>query len=265
MDKDALIIERRGVWLGEMDDYAEALQAELSSVGKLHFKLATDAKELTKLLYEYEPMLILCMMDLKSIPVLLKVCDLTKYKQAVSVGLVYVESDSMRSFSERSIVTDVVGITGNAHGDAFDVIHSYNHHMKYGINLKTVSKRTPVSTDLVWHDVKADERRLRKAMSDKLERLGIRSELAGHQYLIAAIAMQSVTHMAPKPAKIYENVAEYYDVTPSAVEKAIRYAIENAWTVGDIDYQHELFGMSIDEEKGKPTNAEFIARLAIDF
>ena len=35
--------------------------------------------------------------------------------------------------------------------------------------------------------------------------------------------------------------------------------------VGDIDYQHKIFGMSIDEDRGKPTNAEFIARLAVEF
>ena len=45
---------------------------------------------------------------------------------------------------------------------------------------------------------------------------------------------------------------------------AVRYAIETAWVTGDIFYQQELFGMTVSEDRGKPTNAEFIARLALD-
>ena len=265
MDKEELILERRGVWIGKADEYSEALHRELKALCKVSFRFAADAKELTKLLYDYEPMLILGIMDLDTIGALLKVYELPRYRRSVSLGLVYDESEGMRSFSERYVVTDIVKMSGQPRGDAFDVYRYYVYHMKYGVNLKTITKSMPIVTDLVWHDISAEYRSQQKALSDKLARLGVRRELAGHKYLIGAIALQSAIHEAPKPAKLYENVADYFGVTPLAVEKAIRYAIEDAWTVGDIDYQHELFGMSIDEEKGKPTNAEFIARLAIDY
>lgn len=265
MDKDELILERRGVWIGAADEYTESLQRELKSICRLSFRFASNAQELTRLLYDYEPMLILGVMDLETIGILLKVSDLPKYRQSVSLGLVYDDSEGMRSFSERYVVTDIVKMSRKSRSDAFDVFHYYTYHMKYGVNLKTLTKSMPIVTDLVWHDISVEYRTQQKALSDKLEALGVRRELAGHKYLIAAVALQSATHTAPQPAKLYANIADYFDTTPSAVEKAIRYAIENAWTVGDIEYQHRMFGMSIDEEKGKPTNAEFIARLAIDY
>ncbi len=122
----------------------------------------------------------------------------------------------------------------------------------------------PISNDICWHDYSWDDRFTREFISEKLDRLGVRKELEGHKYLIAAIAMNYAMRSVPEPVKLYSRIAEYYDTTPAAVEKAIRYAIETAWIVGDIDYQHMIFGMTIDEEKGKPTNSEFIARLALD-
>ena len=57
-------------------------------------------------------------------------------------------------------------------------------------------------------------------------------------------------------------VAEKYDTTPSRVERAIRHAIELAWDRGNTDMISHYFGYTINLEKGKPTNGEFIARMA---
>ena len=57
-------------------------------------------------------------------------------------------------------------------------------------------------------------------------------------------------------------IAQKFSTTPSRVERAIRHAIEVAWNRGQIDAIENIFGYTIDSNKGKPTNSEFIAMIA---
>ena len=61
---------------------------------------------------------------------------------------------------------------------------------------------------------------------------------------------------------LYPTIAKHYQTTPSRVERAIRHAIEVAWSRGKMDTIDELFGYTINMGKGKPTNSEFIALIA---
>lgn len=260
-----LIVEQRGLYLGEPDAYFEELAKELKRLCRMSFEVVNTEEELLEKCYTYEPMLIVTELDPRNVGITLNASQVNKYRRSVTIGLVLSENDAMRKLAEVGAVTDITAKTDDPKADALNVLRVYKMNLKYGMNLRTLTKQMPVVTDLIWNDSAKDERMLRSSISDKLERLGVRRELAGHKYLIAAIAIQSAAHASPEPIKLYENIADYYDTTASAVEKAIRYAVESAWVAGDIDYQHSIFGMSIDEEKGKPTNAEFIARLAVEF
>ena len=61
---------------------------------------------------------------------------------------------------------------------------------------------------------------------------------------------------------LYPTIAKQFQTTPSRVERAIRHAIEVAWSRGKMDTIDELFGYTIHNGKGKPTNSEFIALIA---
>ena len=61
---------------------------------------------------------------------------------------------------------------------------------------------------------------------------------------------------------LYPTIANKYQTTPSRVERAIRHAIEVAWSRGKMETLDSLFGYTINTGKGKPTNSEFIARMA---
>lgn len=61
---------------------------------------------------------------------------------------------------------------------------------------------------------------------------------------------------------LYPEIAKTYNTTASRVERAIRHAIEVAWSRGNIDAISDLFGYTIDVAKAKPTNSEFIAMIA---
>lgn len=62
--------------------------------------------------------------------------------------------------------------------------------------------------------------------------------------------------------QLYPAIAKKYDTTPSRVERAIRHAIEVAWSRGKMDTIDKLFGYTINNGKGKPTNSEFVALIA---
>ncbi len=97
-----------------------------------------------------------------------------------------------------------------------------------------------------------------------IHEIGIPAHIKGYQYLRTAIIMtindneiiNSVTKV------LYPSVAKRYQTTTSRVERAIRHAIEVAWDRGDIDTLNSYFGYTIQNNRGKPTNSEFIAMIA---
>ncbi len=97
-----------------------------------------------------------------------------------------------------------------------------------------------------------------------LHEIGIPAHIKGYQYLRDAIAISvSEEDMLVSVTKVlYPTIAKRHDTTSSRVERAIRHAIEVAWTRGRLDTINEIFGYTINNGKGKPTNSEFIALIA---
>lgn len=62
--------------------------------------------------------------------------------------------------------------------------------------------------------------------------------------------------------RLYPEIAKKFKTTPSRVERAIRHAIEVAWNRGQIEMHDKIFGYTVNSNKGKPTNSEFIAMIA---
>ncbi|MBE6636767.1 MAG: sporulation transcription factor Spo0A [Ruminococcaceae bacterium] len=97
-----------------------------------------------------------------------------------------------------------------------------------------------------------------------IHQIGVPAHIKGYQYLRTAIMMtiedsdiiNSVTKI------LYPSVAKRYATTSSRVERAIRHAIEVAWDRGDIETLNSYFGYTIQNNRGKPTNSEFIAMIA---
>lgn len=97
-----------------------------------------------------------------------------------------------------------------------------------------------------------------------LRKVGIPANIKGYQYLTKAILMAQNGKIVYGNLTngLYPDVAKIYDTTLSRVERAIRHSIEVAWNRGNIEVLDELFGFTISEHKGKPTNGEFIAMIA---
>ena len=102
---------------------------------------------------------------------------------------------------------------------------------------------------------------LEKDVTDMIHEIGVPAHIKGYQYLREAI-MMSVRdgEMLNSITKIlYPTIAKKYQTTSSRVERAIRHAIEVAWSRGNMETLDSLFGYTISIGKGKPTNSEFIA------
>ena len=97
-----------------------------------------------------------------------------------------------------------------------------------------------------------------------LHELGMPSHIKGYQYLREAIMMsvEDVEMLNSITKILYPSIAKKYQTTPSRVERAIRHAIEVAWSRGKMETLDALFGYTINIGKGKPTNSEFIALIA---
>ena len=102
---------------------------------------------------------------------------------------------------------------------------------------------------------------LEKDVTDMIHEIGVPAHIKGYQYLRDAIVMSvNDMDMLNSITKIlYPTIAKKYQTTSSRVERAIRHAIEVAWSRGKMDTIDEMFGYTIHNGKGKPTNSEFIA------
>lgn len=107
-------------------------------------------------------------------------------------------------------------------------------------------------------------RDLEKDVTDMIHEIGVPAHIKGYQYLREAIMMsvKDVEMLGSITKVLYPTIAKKYQTTPSRVERAIRHAIEVAWSRGRMETLDALFGYTINTGKGKPTNSEFIALIA---
>ena len=115
----------------------------------------------------------------------------------------------------------------------------------------------PKSIDLLHQN-------LQISITNVLHELGVPSHIKGYQYIREAIMLavenQDIINSITKT--LYPTLAEKFNTTSSRVERAIRHAIEVAWNRGQIEMHDKIFGYTVNSNKGKPTNSEFIAMIA---
>ncbi|MGL5314255.1 MAG: sporulation transcription factor Spo0A [Peptostreptococcaceae bacterium] len=97
-----------------------------------------------------------------------------------------------------------------------------------------------------------------------IHEIGVPAHIKGYLYLREAIKMviDNVELLGAVTKELYPSIAKKFNTTPSRVERAIRHAIEVAWSRGKVDTINQLFGYTVHNTKGKPTNSEFIAMIA---
>ena len=115
-----------------------------------------------------------------------------------------------------------------------------------------------------WRADQLPQEELEEIVTDLIHEVGVPAHIKGYQYLREAIRMsvRDIGLLNSVTKVLYPEIAKKYQTTASRVERAIRHAIEVAWTRGRLETIEELFGYTINTGKGKPTNSEFIALVA---
>lgn len=105
---------------------------------------------------------------------------------------------------------------------------------------------------------------LQVSITKILHELGILSHIKGYQYIREGVSIifERPETIGGITKELYPELASKFDTTVSRVERAIRHAIEVSWNRGDWELMEEIFGHSVDIDKAKPTNSEFIVTVA---
>ena len=105
---------------------------------------------------------------------------------------------------------------------------------------------------------------LRSDITTLLHSLGVPNHIKGFEYIREGIGLMysNPSLLGAITKELYPEIAYKYNTTSSRVERAIRHAIEISWNRGDYEMMEEIFGHSVDFDRARPTNSEFIATLA---
>lgn len=141
---------------------------------------------------------------------------------------------------------------------------SQNKEFQIMISVPSSGKDEDVTVISTKTEEKTVKRDLEKDVTDMIHELGVPAHIKGYQYLREAIMMsvEDMDMLNSITKILYPTIAKKFQTTPSRVERAIRHAIEVAWSRGRMETLDALFGYTINTGKGKPTNSEFIALIA---
>ncbi|MBU5454564.1 sporulation transcription factor Spo0A [Caproiciproducens sp. MSJ-32] len=144
-----------------------------------------------------------------------------------------------------------------------DIFTKRIREMFNGSTDEIVKKPTTVIDNTVKTQSKG-EMDLESEITSIIHEIGVPAHIKGYMYLREAITMvvNDMELLSAVTKELYPSIAKKYNTTASRVERAIRHAIEVAWGRGQVDAINKLFGYTIHNEKGKPTNSEFIAIIA---
>lgn len=147
-----------------------------------------------------------------------------------------------------------------------------DYYMRKPANPDNIKKRiaelfaveSPIEEKAVKNAPRAKNRTLEEKITNIFITVGIPAHIKGYQFLREAIklAIDNPDIINSITKKLYPEVAEKFDTSPSKVERAIRHAIEVAWNRGKIENINSLFGVRVYNHNEKPTNGEFIALVA---
>lgn len=174
--------------------------------------------------------------------------------------------DILRRLEEHNIKNNIIIYSNFNNENLVKMLSKYNisFFLFKSISLDVLKERIIDSTKLVYQEFDIVPNYLEEKVSKLLHDLGMPSHIKGYQYIRDAIKLM---HSNPKviggiTKVVYPYIANKYQTTSSRVERAMRHAIEVSWSRGDYDLMDEIFGHSVDFDKAKPTNSEFLATIA---
>ncbi|HZH60676.1 MAG TPA: sporulation transcription factor Spo0A, partial [Metabacillus sp.] len=144
----------------------------------------------------------------------------------------------------------------------FDMEGLASHIRQVSGNAAPIIKRT--NSSIRTSEPQSKGKNLDASITSIIHEIGVPAHIKGYLYLREAISMvyNDIELLGSITKVLYPDIAKKYNTTASRVERAIRHAIEVAWSRGNIESISSLFGYTVSMTKAKPTNSEFIAMVA---
>lgn len=234
-----------------MEDYFNE-QVDIDIIGS-----AYDGKECLKMVQELQPdvlVLDIIMPHVDGLAVLqvLREMELSKPPKVIMLTA-FVQEDVMKKAVDLGASYFIL--------KPFDLENLANHiRQVQDRNISILSSATTHSVTnylIPKKDLEAD-------ITNIIHEIGVPAHIKGYLYLRKAITMvyEDIELLGSITKVLYPDVAKHFNTTASRVERAIRHAIEVAWSRGNIESISSIFGYTINVSKAKPTNSEFIAIIA---
>ena len=144
-------------------------------------------------------------------------------------------------------------------------LYNIDYYMLKPFNIESLEKRImEIGKGETIEVANKEDNGIQIAITKLLHSLGVPSHIKGYQYIRESIYMMynAKDMLGGITKEIYPEIAMRYDTTSSRVERAIRHAIDVAWIRGKLDTINDIFGYTVSNGNGKPTNSEFIALLS---
>ena len=173
----------------------------------------------------------------------------------------------LEELKKNNIVKNIIVESSYNSPDVIRKVSEYgvNYYILKPFDLIDLEKRIlDVFKQLDSKSINLYKNNLEISITRMLHELGMPSHIKGYQYIREGIMMvyNNPDIIGGITKELYPDVATKFDTTVSRVERAIRHAIEVSWNRGNWDLMEEIFGHSVDIDKAKPTNSEFIVTIA---
>jgi two-component system, response regulator, stage 0 sporulation protein A len=241
--------------VGLLDEYISN-QEDMEVVG-----VAYNGQECLNLLPEKQPdvlILDIIMPHLDGLAVLEKVRSMNIGKQLNVIMLT--------AFGQEDVTSKAVDLGASYFIlKPFDMENLGSHIRQVSGNVSQVLKRNNSNSYLSQQQNNNNgPRNLDASITSIIHEIGVPAHIKGYMYLREAISMvyNDIELLGSITKVLYPDIAKKFNTTASRVERAIRHAIEVAWSRGNIDSISSLFGYTVSMTKAKPTNSEFIAMVA---
>ncbi|WP_066173469.1 sporulation transcription factor Spo0A [Bacillus marinisedimentorum] len=236
--------------VGLLEDYI-AIQDDMEVVG-----VAYNGQECLNILNEKSPdvlLLDIIMPHLDGLAVLENMREMNLEKRPSVIMLT--------AFGQEDVTSKAVDL-----GASYFILKPFDME-NLARNIRQVSGKAPSFVKRAAPqktEMEAKPKNLDASITSIIHEIGVPAHIKGYMYLREAISMvyNDIELLGSITKVLYPDIAKKYNTTASRVERAIRHAIEVAWSRGNIDSISSLFGYTVSMTKAKPTNSEFIAMVA---
>lgn len=173
----------------------------------------------------------------------------------------------LEKLKEKKISKNIIVLTSYKQEETVRKLNEFNvsYFMMKPFELEVLEKRIiDIMENVEFNIGNVKTKNIQLSITKMLHSLGVPSHIKGYEYIRESVLMmyKNPSLIGAITKELYPEIAAKYDTTTSRVERAIRHAIEVSWNRGDYDLMEEIFGHSVDYDRAKPTNSEFIATVA---